>query len=145
MIPSCGTRRSRQRRRAVEPGRFCVHASAPRYSCRTQARFTRIQSRWTIHSGRALDTSKRCRNWGIGFICGTQQSSQFFFVFQTRLSRANLPLELCLRNAVRRAGTGTEADGSKECRTEEGAVDCTEIVLRRWGFESMLMEETGAT
>jgi hypothetical protein len=70
------------------------------------------------------------------------------FIVDVPLTRASaaeiggsdLLFEQCLRNAVRRAGAGTEEEGSKDCRKVEGAVDCTEIVLRRLGFESMLMK-----
>lgn len=53
---------------------------------------------------------------------------------------SDLLFEQCLRNAVRRAGTGAEEEGSKGCRKVEGAVDCTETVLRRLGFKSMLIK-----
>lgn len=53
---------------------------------------------------------------------------------------SDLMFEQCLRNAVRRAGTGAEEEGSKGCRMVEGAVDCTETVLRRLGFKSMLIK-----
>lgn len=71
---------------------------------------------------------------------GGQVSSFVYFKRDLAKSRVDLLFEQCLRNAVRRAGTGTEEEGSKDCRKVEGAVDCTEIVLRRLGFESMLMK-----
>lgn len=45
-----------------------------------------------------------------------------------------------LRDAVSVGGEVFEEEGNEQWRREEGAVDCTETVLRLWGFRSMLCE-----